>query len=58
MVATTGAVPVLVAVNDGSVATPEAPRPILVVLFVQLKTSVPKAGFGVPVKVIAAVVLP
>ena len=54
IVATTGALPVLVAVKDAMFPEPEAARPIDGALFVQLNT-VPGT---LPVKVTAAVVLP
>ncbi len=38
MVATTGAVPVFLAEKEGMLPVPEAPRPILVLLLVQLNT--------------------
>ena len=54
MVAVTGVLPALMAVNEGMVLVPLAPRPMLVLLFVQLYT-VPATG---PVMVIAAVAAP
>ena len=54
MVAVTGVLPVLMAVNDGIVLVPLAPRPIEVLLLLQLYT-VPATG---PVIVTAVVVCP
>lgn len=54
MVAVTGVLPALKAMNDGIVLVPDAPRPMLVLLLVQLYT-VPATG---PARVIAVVVLP
>ena len=53
MVAITGALPVLIPLKDGILPIPLAPRPIDVVLFVQLNTIVPP-GVGL-VKVTAVV---
>jgi hypothetical protein len=54
IVAVTGAVPVLVAVNAAILPVPLAARPMLVLLFVQLNV-VPATA---PVKVMAVVVAP
>ena len=54
MVATTGAVPVLMAVKLAILPTPLAARPMDVVLFVQLNTT----PTGVPVKLTAVVGAP
>ena len=57
MVATTGAVPVLIAVKLAILPVPLAARPIEVVLFVQLNT-VPGGLVTAPVKVTAVVGAP
>lgn len=54
IVAVTGVLPVLIAINDGMALAPLAPRPIEVLLLVQLYT-VPAKG---PVKVTAVVAAP
>lgn len=54
MVAVTGVLPVLIAINDGIVLAPLAPRPMDGLLFVQLYT-VPATG---PVMVTAVVAAP
>ena len=49
-----GVVPVLVAVNEGTLPAPDAPRPIAVLLLVQLKLT----PAGVPDKMFEAINVP